>query len=76
VIVLGVGDRALERLLHKERGLLRAERHNVERRRHRAALDLTRHVADLEGGHARKSIDGFDFHFAVKLLAFGLVEKS
>src|SRR6185312_2898454 len=43
VVVLGVGDRRLEHLLHDPRTLLRAEREHVQRAVHRHAAD---HVGD------------------------------
>src|SRR5690606_33990013 len=40
VVVLGVGDRGLEHLVHEARGLLPAERENLERMTHGLAADL------------------------------------
>src|SRR5690606_5267669 len=47
VVVLGVGDRRLEHLVHHARGLLAAERENLQRIRHGLAADLVRHEAAL-----------------------------
>src|SRR5262249_46058032 len=62
-IVLCVGDCALQRFANQKRRFLRSEREQIERRRNRQTLDLTRDFAHLEGRNPRVSICRSNFHY-------------
>src|SRR5205814_6013488 len=61
-VVLCIRDRALECFVDKERCLLRRESENVQRRRNRQTLDLSRHFAHFEWRNPRILIYRSNFH--------------
>jgi len=62
VIVLGVGNRALEGFGDERGGLLRNESELLEGINGGKALDLTGYLTGLEGGDARVAVGGDDLH--------------
>src|SRR4051812_19846559 len=62
-VVLRVGDRALERFVDQERRLFGRKSENVQRRRNRQALDLSRDFAHLKCGNPRILIYRSNFHY-------------
>ena len=66
-VVAGVRDRGLDGLLKMERGLQRAERHDLQGLRDRLALDFTRQRAALLGREAHIASDCGNFHLLTRL---------
>ena len=66
VVVLRVGDRALERLCDELRGLPRNEHEIIDGIRSFATLDCAGDFAHLFRGHARVASEGLNFHVVGK----------
>src|SRR4029077_10585005 len=62
-IILRVGDSALQRFANQKCRLFRSEREQIERRRNRQTLDLTRDFAHFEGRNPRIFVCRSNFHY-------------
>src|SRR5437867_13420089 len=70
-IVLGISDRALQRLVNEERRLLGRESEQIECCRDRQTLDLTRDFARLKRRNPRILICRSHFHLSYLKLTSG-----
>jgi len=66
VVVLGIGDRAFQRLRDQFGGLARDEHQIIDGLRRLAALDGTRDFTHLLRRHARVASEGLNFHVVVE----------